>query len=145
MTNELCVFNDKRYPDMYTSFKPVTMEEKTKLYNAINNPDERISAMINKPIAIKDVIVRIVKLTSKKVKGDNDTTWTEEEADRDGFRVIIVGDDGKTYTATSTGIYNSICTIQAIFGTLHFDEPLNVEVQQVQTKNGSTLTLKVIG
>lgn len=52
-------------------------------------------------------------------------------------------DNGETYTATSSGVANSIRNIFNIFGTLHFPEGLKVTIEQIRTSNGNTLTMKL--
>lgn len=142
-TSTVCVFNDRAIGDTFCSFRPDDMEGKIKLYNAINNPEKRIADCINKEIAIRDVVVKAVKLSKER----NPSNWTDEQdEDRDGFRVVLIDTEGIAYTATSTGIYSSVATIRSVFGQLHFEpEPLRVQVNQVKTKNGNTLTLRVLG
>lgn len=140
----VCVFNDRSIGDTFCSFQPDSMEGKVRLYNAINNPDKRIADCINKVIKVRDCVIKAVKLSEERNNAHN---WTDETSgkDRDGFRVILIDEDGVSYNATSAGIYNSVSTIRSVFGQLHFDEALTVEVNQVKTKNGNTLTLKVVG
>lgn len=134
-----CIFNDPKIGDLYSTFSPDSVEGKIKLYNAINSPDERLADFINTPIVIRDVVVCKVKLAERIDQNDSD--WTREDKERDGFRVVLIDKDGKSYTATSTGIYNSICTLRSVFGTLHFEDGLKTVVKQIKTKNGNTLTL----
>lgn len=140
----VCVFNDRSIGDTFCSFQPDSMEGKVRLYNAINNPDKRIADCINKVIKVRDCVIKAVKLSEERNNAHN---WTDETSgkDRDGFRVILIDEEGVSYNATSAGIYNSVSTIRSVFGQLHFDEALTVEVNQVKTKNGNTLTLKVVG
>ena len=144
-TGTLCVFNDATIGDTFCSFQPDTMDGKLRLFNAINNPDKRIGNCINKEIAVKDVIVKAVKLSEDRNKKPSSGVWVDENGERNGFRVVLIDVDGVSYTATSNGIYNSISTLRAVFGDLHFDTGLRVEVNQISTKNGSTLTLKALG
>lgn len=138
-TESLSVFNDPNIGDQFSSFSPDSMEGKIKLYNAINSPDGRLNDFINTPIKIKDVVVSRVKLSEKI--NSNGGFVEEDSGKREGFRTILIDVDGKSYTATSTGIYNSVATMRAIFGTLHFEDGLTVVVKQIQAKNGKTLTL----
>ena len=135
----VCVFNDPKFGDMFTSFSPEKLEDRKLLYNAINSPDERIANFINTPIKVKDVIVSRVKLANRI--DPNASGWTEDDSEREGFRVILIDVDGKSYTATSNGIYNSVATMRSVFGTLHFEEGIDVIIKQIKTKNGNTLTL----
>ena len=50
----------------FCSMKATTDEDKTKLYNAMNNPDERLGDNINKIIAAKDLFVEIVNCTNEE-------------------------------------------------------------------------------
>ena len=127
-------FMSEAAADTYISFQLDNPSSRIAAYNAINNPDAKISDMINKTIDLVDVVMVPVTLVS-------DETGEVESA----MRSILVDADGTTYTATATGIFNSLKNIYLIFGTLHFDDPIKVEVNQVSTKRGNTLTLKLIG
>lgn len=146
MNNEstaLCVFNRQDFGQQYTSFKVSTIQEKKALYNSINAPDYRLADHINKVIDLRDVVINTVTLTADKTdKAPNG--WGMRDEEQDAFRVIIIDKDGTTYTATSSGIYNSVRNIFNIFGTLHFEDEMRVEVKQVKTKNGNTLTLALV-
>ena len=119
----------------WASFLPETRADKVALYNAFNNPDVKIADIINQPIDVVDVVLAQVNLMDDKT-GEVDSA----------VRTILIDKTGKTYDATSSGIYNSILTINAVFGSLHYtaDEPLTVVVKQIKTKRGSTLTLSVV-
>lgn len=140
----LCVFNDQKIGNQYASFSPDSYADKVKLYNAINTPDHQLADFINREIKISDVVIRVVTLTARKgMSSDAPAAWVEDNIDKMGFRVILIDDNGESYAATSNGIYNSICTLRGIFGTLHFDEPLVAMVNQIKTKNGNTLTMSL--
>lgn len=145
MSNEskaLCIFNREEFAQQFTSFAVRTVEEKKALYNCINVPDNRLADMINKTIDLRDVVINTVVLTADKNPAPG-SAWANME-DQDAFRVILIDKDGVTYAATSSGVYNSVKNIFNIFGTLHFEEPMKIEVKQVKTKNGNTLTLSLV-
>lgn len=119
-------------PGMYMSFECSDVGSKIALYNAINSVDQKVSDYINKNIMLKDVVCVPAQLV-------NEETGEATEA----VRSILFDDAGITYACSSSGIFNSLKNIKRIFGTLHFDEPLKVQVAQVSTKKGSTLTLRV--
>lgn len=139
-----------RASDMFCSFNPDSVEEKVALVNALTNPQQRIGDCINKQICVRDVIVKQVELAggteleASEIPADG-PEWAVEREVRTGYRVILMDTNGVTYVATSSGIFNSITTIHAIFGTLHFPDGLTMEVKQVSTKRGKTLTLNLIG
>lgn len=128
----------------YMSFALDTIEDRKRVYNALNSPDARLGDVINMTIPMVDVVVRRVELSKRNEDSiPEEFKEMEENSAREGYRVVIFDKDGKTYTATSRGIYTSIQNILAILGTLHFEEPLNVIVRQISTKNGKTLTLEL--
>lgn len=140
----ICVFNQPNLGQQFTSFHVDTFEEKKALYNVINAPDYRISEFINKQIDLRDVVINAVFLTADRDEKESNG-WAPRGENYDAFRVILIDKDNKSYTATSSGIYNSVKNIFNIFGSLHFDEPMPVEITQVKTKNGNTLTLTLVG
>lgn len=146
------VFGNPNYGERFTSFSPDDIDGKIMLYNAINSPGQRVKEMINKEITIRDVVVCRVTLSDKKDSGkksededidDDDNPFVQGKG-RTGFRTILIDMDGNSYAATSTGIYNSVSTMLSVFGTLHFDKGLRVVVNQIEVKNGNTLTLEIV-
>lgn len=156
VNNTPAIFGNPDNGDTFVSFSPDDMAGKVLLANALTNPENKLSDHINIPIRVRDIIVKAVKLardTNEEYKAEETVeetadgpAWTQEApAYRDAFRTVLIDMDGHTYSATSSGIYNSVGTIYSVFGTLHFDDGLTVQVMQVQTKKGRTYTLKVIG
>ena len=139
------VFGRTEIGDTFTSIQGGEMAAKIQLYNAVNNPDHRLKDYINNTINVRDVVVKAVTLKGDGYEsaGTAGRDWTEDR-DREGFRVVLIDVNGESYTATSNGIYNSVSTIFSIFGTLHFDSGLPVQVKQVSTKRGNTLTLRIV-
>lgn len=138
------IFGDQKYGDQFASFSPDDMAGKRKLYSAINAPDSRIVDHINQVIRLTDVVISRVEIAEKMVKN---TPFNDDDIGvnkRGAFRVILIDAGGHSYVATSNGIYNSICTLRNVFGTLHFDEPMELMVKQISTKNGNTLTLALV-
>ncbi|AXF52058.1 MAG: single-stranded DNA-binding protein [Podoviridae sp. ctbd591] len=125
--------------ETYTSFVPNTLEEQKRMFNAINNPNFRVGDMINKTINIADVILTGVELSDNDgYEGDT------EKAARKAIRTILIDDNGNSYAATSDGISTSVKSLLSVFGTLHFDDPITVEIKQVTTKRGSLLTFVLV-
>ena len=118
-----------RETNQFVSFRAEDMKSKVRLFNAMNQPKYKVSDMINKKIKLKDVILMNVTM-----KGDN------EEEDT-GIRSVLIDADGNAYNATSNGIFSSLTNLYMIFGTLHFDDPLEIMISQIPTKRGSTLSI----
>ena len=134
------IFGDERFGDLFSSFTPQDQAGKIRMYNAVNSSENRLADIVGNQVKIRDVIVKKVALADRTPTGG----WTDEDASRDGFRTILIDDEDRAYTATSNGVYSSVMTMYSIFGTLHFDEPLTVEVMQIKATRGNTLTLKII-
>lgn len=118
----------------YSSLKATTQEEKIKLYNAQNNPDESLADKINMSIEMKDIYVEQVKMISED---------TGEEMDLP--RIVLIDKEGKSYQCVSMGIFQCLAKLFNLFGTPDtWKKPLTVMVKQVKTRKGFTaLTLEL--
>ena len=118
-----------RETNQFVSFRAEDMKSKVRLFNAMNQPKYKVSDMINKKIKLKDVI--LMNVTMEGEDGEQDT----------GIRSVLIDADGNAYNATSNGIFSSLTNLYMIFGTLHFDDPLEIMISQIPTKRGSTLSI----
>lgn len=119
----------------YASFIPETVAEKALLFNAVNSPDEKVSALIGKTIRIRDVVI-------EKANVVNEKTGVVEVAPR----VVLIDTDGKSYGCVSFGMYQSVCKLVKFFGNPTWKEGVLVEVQNKDTRNGKkTMNLKAMG
>ena len=137
MQNAMTTTNDKmldfnafnRETNQFVSFRAEDMKSKVRLFNAMNQPKYKVSDMINKKIKLKDVI--LMNVTMEGEDGEQDT----------GIRSVLIDADGNAYNATSNGIFSSLTNLYMIFGTLHFEDPLEIMISQIPTKRGSTLSI----
>lgn len=137
MENDMSTTNDKmldfnafnRETNQFVSFRAEDMKSKVRLFNAMNQPKYKVSDMINKKIKLKDVILMNVIMEGED--GEQDT----------GIRSVLIDADGNAYNATSNGIFSSLTNLYMIFGTLHFEDPLEILISQIPTKRGSTLSI----
>ena len=137
MENAMSTTNDKmldfnafnRETNQFVSFRAEDMKSKVRLFNAMNQPKYKVSDMINKKIKLKDVIMMNVIMEGED--GEQDT----------GIRSVLIDADGNAYNATSNGIFSSLTNLYMIFGTLHFEDPLEILISQIPTKRGSTLSI----
>ena len=137
MENAMSTTNDKmldfnafnRETNQFVSFRAEDMKSKVRLFNAMNQPKYKVSDMINKKIKLKDVILMNVQMEGED--GEMDT----------GIRSVLIDADGNAYNATSNGIFSSLTNLYMIFGTLHFEDPLEIMISQIPTKRGSTLSI----
>lgn len=137
MENAMTTTNDKmldfnafnRETNQFVSFRAEDMKSKVRLFNAMNQPKYKVSDMINKKIKLKDVILMNVQMEGED--GEMDT----------GIRSVLIDADGNAYNATSNGIFSSLTNLYMIFGSLHFEDPLEILISQIPTKRGSTLSI----
>ena len=137
MENAMSTTNDKmldfnafnRETNQFVSFRAEDMKSKVRLFNAMNQPKYKVSDMINKKIKLKDVI--LMNVTMEGEDGEQDT----------GIRSVLIDADGNAYNATSNGIFSSLTNLYMIFGTLHFEDPLEILISQIPTQRGSTLSI----
>lgn len=117
--------------DSYTSIDISSPENKAKLFKAMNNPDERISDMINKEIKVTDIYVEVIECAN-----DNGEVTKCP-------RVVLIDDKGKSYYAVSTGIYNSVKKLIKIFGLPTWNPAITITPKQITKKDRKILTLDV--
>lgn len=116
----------------YYSIVPETREEKVMVYNAINNPDARLSDQINKTIKVKDVLIEVIELVSEETGELNKVP-----------RIVVLDDKGKSYQAVSVGIFSALKRIINLFGEPTWEEPVVMEVKQITSKDRKMLTLEL--
>ena len=128
------VLTDLNNAEYYCSIKGDTREALVAMYNAINSPDHKLSDFVGKKLNIKDISI-------ERVENMNDETG-EMAANA---RVVLIDENGESYTCVSSGIYSAIKKLVAVFGEPTWEPALPVEVQNLSTKKGrKTMTLKAI-
>lgn len=134
MTNEITLFENNNRP-FYCSVKTESIEDKKKLFNALESCDLLLNNCVGEHIKMKDIYVEQY-IDKKDEAGEGKVK----------FRTIIFSDDNKTYVSTSYGIYNVLNKIFAIYGTPDkWANPIEVEVAKRPVGNGKEmLTLKLV-
>ena len=128
------VLTDLNNAESYCSIKGDSREALVAMYNAINSPDHKLSDFVGKKLNIKDISI-------ERVENMNDETG-EMAANA---RVVLIDENGESYTCVSSGIYYAIKKLVAVFGEPTWEPALPVEVQNLSTKKGrKTMTLKAI-
>lgn len=128
------VLTDLNNTESYCSIKGDTREALVAMYNAINSPDHKLSDFVGKKLNIKDISI-------ERVENMNDETGDMVA----NARVVLIDDNGESYTCVSSGIYSAIKKLVAVFGEPTWEPALPVEIQNLSTKKGrKTMTLKAI-
>lgn len=117
----------------FCSMKAETKEEKTALYNAMNNPDKRLADCINMKINARDLYVEVVNCTNEET---GEVTACP--------RIVIIDDKGVSYQAVSIGIYSALKKVIQVFGAPSWTDPVVLEVKQITKGNRKMLTLNVV-
>ena len=121
--NDIIVCNAEH--PIFCTIDPQTDEEKAMVYNMANSMSGKLSDMINKVINLRAVYVEL----TDGVNSDTGEAWRAP-------RCVLLDDNGKTYTATSNGLFRALQKLLAIYGPGPWDKPLAVEVKQVDTSTG---------
>lgn len=128
------VLTDLNNAESYCSIKGDSREALVAMYNAINSPDHKLSDFVGKKLNIKDISI-------ERVENMNEETG-EMAANA---RVVLIDENGESYTCVSSGIYSAIKKLVSVFGEPTWEPALPVEVQNLSTKKGrKTMTLKAI-
>ena len=132
MANEIIRINEET--PSYCSMVAESRQEKAVLYNAVQNPDSKISDHINQKIQFVNVKMDQVEMT------DEETGET-----RKAIRTILITPDGKGILCTSNGIARSLYDMFTIFGKPDTweGEVMECIVRQVETGKGRTFKLEV--
>lgn len=101
-------------------------ESRVAKYNALNGGDKKVSEMLGKTIELVDVAAHPVQLADEETGEIIET-----------LRTVLIDKHGNAYSAVSAGITNSLQKLFMIFGSPHWDNPVKVEVRQIQTRNGN--------
>ena len=131
-----------RITDANPTFCSMTVEskkEKIAFYNAVLNCDNKISDYINKRFSFNNVYLEKTEVMEKDKDG-NPTGVIN-----DAVKIVLIQPDGKGIVSTSKGILTSLYALFQIFGTPdQWDEPMEVEVKQIETAKGRTFKLEAV-
>lgn len=142
-TQELTINNIINAPvgQMITSIKgdPADRATAVKIFNAMNNPAERISAHINEEIEVQDYLVEMAQIQDEDEFGNTLETYSVVP------RVVLLSPDGTSYQATSFGIARMLRNVIATCGDAPWEPSVRLKIKQQPTKKGSMLTADMIG
>lgn len=123
LSNQLTVF--KGSAKTISTIKGESVEDKKKLFNAIQSCDVRINDIVGQTIEVKDVYIREYE------KKDLD----ENGNPRIGHTTILFDKDGKSYVTASNYFFNAITQILVAVGKL--DNPIKIKIIKKATKSGT--------
>lgn len=130
--NELTITNNEEKKEIYCSFTAETHADKAKMYNMMNNPQEKVAAHINEVIKITDIFMEMVEIT-------NQDTGEVSKAPR----IVLMDTEGITYATVSFGIFSALKKLIMIFGEPTWEDGIPIKIKQIQKDKNSILTLEV--
>lgn len=128
---------------MFCSLKAETAEQKAAFFNAMNNPEKRLSDCINSIINAKDLFVEVVTLTKKDATGADVLDDDGNPITNDCPRIVVIDENGVGYGCVSMGVYSAFRKIIAVYGTPTWESPIPLEVKQITKGQRKMLTLNV--
>lgn len=120
--------------DYYCSVIADDPGKKAELFNAMNNPDERLADHINEVIKVKDVYCEPVELLNEQTGLSTVNP-----------RIVLIDEKGKSYQCVSFGVFNALKKIMspAFFGAPTWENPIPIKVKQITKGQRSMLTLEI--
>lgn len=136
--NNLALMNTRNVGDMVIGKSPTNEQEANQLLNAMNQPEHKLADFINADLNIMNFFIQVVEVKNRNKK-------TEEDPDTVALpRVVLIDDRGYSYGCASKGVYNALEKLCAVYGNPNeWTAPMTCTVKQVNTNNGSMLTLNV--
>ena len=116
----------------YCSLAANTLKEKAMAYNAMANPQKRLSDCINLTLNVRDVFVELIELA-------DELTGEVTQAPR----IVLIDTENVTYQAVSKGIYNSLARLIQTFDEPTWEGGLPLRVKQIPAGKNQILTLEV--
>lgn len=102
MANELTITGTNE--TIVTSLTLDTIEDKKKMFNAMNATDYSLSEHLEQPIKVVDYLIHDCEIA--------DDNGEKQETKR----LVLFDEDGKTYSTVSNSAYDSFGKIVTIFG-----------------------------
>lgn len=110
--------------DMYCTMEVKTQEDRMALFNIMNSPDEKLAEHINEIISLRHIFTEMVDVT-------NEETGELEKAPR----IVLIDENGKSYSCVSRGILGALKKLFQCFGMpTVWTAPLKIKVLQQQGK-----------
>lgn len=110
-----------------------------RIFNAMNNPNDRVSNHINETIEVQDYLIEMSEIEDTDAYGNGLGSYSVVP------RVVLVAPDGTSYQAVSYGIANAVRNVVVVCGDAPWVPPVQLKIKQVPTKRGSMLTVDMVG
>lgn len=120
-------------------------EDKIKLYNSLQQCDILLNDIKGETIEIDNLYIEKKLIDEKDEKGNiKIDDETGQVIQKNHYRIILYGTDGKTYVSSSYGVFNSITQIVNIFGKPSKDNKMKLKVSEKSVKNSNFKSLVLL-
>lgn len=117
----------------YSSMNLQDHDQAVAFYNAVTNPSGKLKEHINETLNLVHVSIEPIDVKSE----DGSTNIAP--------RIVLVTDDGESYSSVSVGVYGALKRIFYLFGTPDtWTNPLPIKPVLQATKKGQVLSLQLI-
>lgn len=130
MANELTIAGTNE--TIVTSLTLDTIEDKKKMFNAMNATDYSLSEYLEQPIKVVDYLIHDCEIA--------DDNGEKQETKR----LVLFDEDGKTYSTVSNSAYDSFGKIVTIFGEpSEWNGELSIKALEKKSRKYKFITLEV--
>ena len=126
---------------MITSLRanPNDRAASVRVFNAMNNPTDRVANHINETIEVQDYLIEMTQIEDTDSYGNGLGSYSVVP------RVVLVAPDGTSYQAVSYGIANAVRNVVIVCGDAPWSPAVQLKIKQVPTKRGSMLAVDMVG
>lgn len=130
MANELTITGTNE--NIVTSLTLDTIEDKKKMFNAMNATDYSLSEHLEQPIKVVDYLIHDCEIA--------DDNGEKQETKR----LVLFDEDGKTYSTVSISAYDSFGKIVTIFGEpSEWNGELSIKATEKKSRKYKFISLEV--
>lgn len=117
----------------YSSMNVQDHDQAVAFYNAVTNPTGKLKEHINETLNLVHVSVEPIE-----VKREDGTANIAP-------RIVLVTEDGGSYSCVSVGVYAALKRIFSLFGTPDtWTKPLSIKPVLQATKKGQVLSIQLV-
>lgn len=130
MANELTITGTNE--TIVTSLTLDSIEDKKKMFNAMNATDYSLSERLEQPIKVVDYLIHDCEIA--------DDNGEKQETKR----LVLFDEDGKTYSTVSISAYDSFGKIVTIFGEpSEWNGELSIKATEKKSRKYKFISLEV--
>lgn len=119
----------------YTDMNLADRSAAVAFYNATSNPANKLKEHINEVLSLVHVSVECVEVSKEDTSDDKVIAP----------RIVLITDDGQSYSCVSIGVYQSLKRMFALLGAPDtWTEPVKIKPVLISTKKGQVLSLNLV-